>query len=139
MSYKHLRLLPGAHSGGKAASRVRNKTKCVFVAVLGVDPTRWAKRYGIEPFSHACSSCGQLLTTSIPIAFESLRGLLAPTCSCGDENTPYCFVRDPKIGDLFTAEEVRNSKIRVEKRKARRARRNQLRLCKPYISPQTGK
>src|SRR5664280_1112433 len=100
-----------------------------FLVVFGMDANRWATRYGIEPFSHACDSCGSLLTTTIPIAFETLRGLRAPQCQCGNENTPYCFVRDTKSGDLFTDEEVRNSKARAEKRKAARARRSSLRLC----------
>lgn len=101
-----------------------------FVSIPDMDPERWASRFGIEPISCACSVCGKTLTTSIPIAFESLRGLRAPICSCGNESTPYCFVRDPRVGDLFTDEEVRNSRARVARRIAARSRKRQLRLCR---------
>lgn len=73
-----------------------------FLLVRGQTPERWAERYGIEPFTHPCDVCGAALTTSIPFAANTLRGLLAPPCACGNLNTPYCVVRDPKVGDLFT-------------------------------------
>lgn len=97
--------------------------------VLGMDPIRWANRFSIEPFSHPCDSCGRLLTTTIPIVFETLRGLQAPRCECGNEHTPFCFVRDPRVGDLFTDEVAPNSKMRAVRRTLRRARRPVLRLC----------
>lgn len=72
-----------------------------FLIVHGADAARWAKRFGIEPFSHPCRRCGALLTTSVPFAYKTLRGLLAPSCACGNQGTPYCMVRDPRFGDLF--------------------------------------
>lgn len=73
-----------------------------FLVVLGADPVRWAARYGISPISAPCSECGAILDTDIPFAYETFRGLKAPTCSCGNKYTPYCLVKDPKYGDLFT-------------------------------------
>lgn len=61
-----------------------------FLSVYGVDPGRWAKRYGITPFTAKCGGCGRELTTSVPIFFRSWRGLAAPACECGNEDTPYC-------------------------------------------------
>lgn len=72
-----------------------------FMLIHGMSTKKWADRYGIEPFSHPCQECGEMRTTSIPFAFETLRGLIAPRCVCGHEGTPYCFVKDPKYGDLF--------------------------------------
>jgi hypothetical protein len=72
------------------------------LVIHGQDPEAWAERYGIEPFSYPCSDCGKDLTTTVPFALGELRGLFAPACSCGNEQTPYCVVRDPKHGDLFT-------------------------------------
>lgn len=34
-------------------------------------------------------------------AYQQLRGLKAPTCTCGNKYTPFCIVRDSKYGDLF--------------------------------------
>lgn len=79
-------------------------TRDHFLLVHGQDPDEWAQRYGIEPFTHPCSRCDAPLTTTIPFACGSLRGLLAPVCSCGNELTPYCVVRDPKHGDLLSGE-----------------------------------
>lgn len=64
-----------------------------FLRVHGADPVKWAKRYEIEPFTHACHLCGLLSTTSIPFASGPLRGLIAPDCECGHPNPPYCVVR----------------------------------------------
>lgn len=72
-----------------------------FLRVLGQDPQAWALRYGLEPFSHPCDSCGATMTTSIPFACGSLRGLLAPACACGNRYPPYCLVRAPGRGDLL--------------------------------------
>lgn len=72
-----------------------------FLLVLGMDPKKWAARFGIEPFTTPCDACGEALTTSIPFFFETLRGLVAPDCSCGNKNTPYCLVRAYGDGDLF--------------------------------------
>jgi hypothetical protein len=70
--------------------------------VHGVTGEAWAKRYGIVPFTRPCIGCGQPMTTSVPFAQGQLRGLVAPRCSCGNPNQPYCVVRDPKHGDLFS-------------------------------------
>lgn len=61
-----------------------------FFSVHGSNPVRWAKRNGLEPFTHPCSECGKELTTTVPIAFASWRGLSCPPCECGNENVPYC-------------------------------------------------
>lgn len=73
----------------------------LFLRILGVDAKRWAARYGIEPFAYPCRSCGTMLTTSVPFAYRTLRGLLAPPCQCGNTRTPYCVVRAPGHGDLL--------------------------------------
>lgn len=77
-----------------------------FLFVLGGDPKKWALRFGLEPFSASCDVCGTELTTSLPFAYESLRGLRAPECGCGNVRTPYCVVRDQGSGDLFKGKEV---------------------------------
>jgi hypothetical protein len=73
-----------------------------FLRVLGMDPKRWCDRFGIAPFSQPCDSCGRTMTTSIPFACGTLRGLLAPACVCGNQYPPYCIVRAPGHGDLLT-------------------------------------
>lgn len=73
-----------------------------FLRVLGADPVRWADRYGLLPFDAACDGCGSSVTTSVPFACGTLRGLLAPHCDCGNAFPPYCVVRDERYGDLFT-------------------------------------
>jgi len=75
-----------------------------FLIAHGVTAESWAARYDIEPFAHPCHDCGKPLTTSIPFAVGELRGLLAPACACGNTNTPYCLVRDPRFGDLLQKE-----------------------------------
>lgn len=77
-------------------------TRDHFLLVHGQDPDAWARRYDIEPFTHPCWRCGASLTTALPFASGSLRGLVAPACACGNTLTPYCIVRDPKHGDLFS-------------------------------------
>lgn len=61
-----------------------------FLSVHGVDPRKWAERHGITPFAAKCTVCGRELVTTVPIAFKSWRGLAAPKCECGNEDTPYC-------------------------------------------------
>lgn len=73
-----------------------------FLILYGVDPVRWARRWGLEPFTHPCSECGALLTTTLPFARDTLRGIIAPPCACGNTCTPYEVVRDPAHGDVFT-------------------------------------
>lgn len=72
--------------------------------VYGVTVEAWTKRYGVEPFSHPCSKCERMCTTTIPFAQGTFRGLASPPCECGNESTPYALVRDPAFGDLFTPE-----------------------------------
>lgn len=64
-----------------------------LLACHGVNPERWADRWGIEPFTAACQDCGATTITSVPFACGELRGLMAPPCeACGNEVTPYCVV-----------------------------------------------
>lgn len=72
-----------------------------FLKVLNADWLKWANQFGIEPLSSKCSQCDQPVYTTIPIAYMELRGLASPPCDCGNIDTPYCFVRDPKRGSLF--------------------------------------
>lgn len=88
--------------------------------VYGISAEAWARRYGIQPFSTPCQ-CGEILTTTLPFARGTLRGLQAPECKNGCHDSyskwkklgcpinhkgiinypPYAMVRDPKFGDLF--------------------------------------
>lgn len=81
----------------------------VRLYIYGITAEEWIRRYGMEPFSYPCYHCARILTTSIPFAQGTLRGLQAPVCECGDEKTPYVIVRDPKYGDLFTGSEIETS------------------------------
>jgi hypothetical protein len=72
-----------------------------FLFFYGIDTMLWVERYGMEPFHSKCSSCGAPTFTSIPFVTGEYRGLIAPKCGCGNEKTPYCFVRDPRFGDLI--------------------------------------
>lgn len=67
--------------------------RATFLLVLGADPERWARRYGIAPFTHPCAGCGASCTTSIPFAAGDHRGLIAPVCACGHPTPPYALVR----------------------------------------------
>lgn len=60
--------------------------------VSGTTPEEWAARWQLEPFTTACRRCKAPLTTSLPFAIGELRGLVAPQCSCGNPNPPYCVV-----------------------------------------------
>lgn len=62
------------------------------LVVYGITAEQWQKRYGVEPFSHPCSECGTMLTTSLPFVEDTIHGLEAPTCECGNVYTPFCFV-----------------------------------------------
>lgn len=73
--------------------------------VLGVTVQEWTRRYGVEPFTYPCSECGRPCTTSLPFVQGTLRGLQSPPCECGNDRTPFCLVRDPKYGDLFSGSE----------------------------------
>lgn len=75
--------------------------------VHGVTAEEWTARYGIDAFTWPCSECGRPLTTTIPFAQGTLRGLAAPTCVCGNERTPFGLVRDPAYGDLFDGDLTR--------------------------------
>ena len=73
-----------------------------LLTLHGVDPVRWSKRWGIEPFSHPCSGCGTARTTTVPVAQAKFRGLAAPACPCGEPaGIPCCVVATD--GDLFGA------------------------------------
>lgn len=65
--------------------------------IYGINPKRWASRFGIEPITAPCQNCGKLIETTLPLIFESFRGL-AIDCSCGS-HVPYCFVH--VTGNLF--------------------------------------
>ena len=95
-----------------------NRTR--FLLVLGADPVRWARRFDIVPFSHPCSRCGAELTTSVPFIYDDMRGLVAPTCACGNERTPYGMVR--AHGDILTSKATSGSKEPGGRRISRRAR-----------------
>jgi hypothetical protein len=74
-----------------------------FILVLGQCPIQWAQRYNLDPPSYPCENCGALRTPSIPFFKDQFRGLLSAPCKCGNlSRTPYCLVRDPKYGDLFS-------------------------------------
>ena len=72
-----------------------------FLIIHNVDYLKWSDRYKIEPLTHNCDRCQKPQTTTIPIAKGSLRGLKASPCECGNPNIIYCFVQDPKMGNLF--------------------------------------
>lgn len=77
-----------------AATKARGlPSRATFLRVLGADPVRWAKRYGIASFTHPCAGCGTPSTTSIPFAAGDHRGLIAPACACGHPTQPYALVR----------------------------------------------
>lgn len=73
-----------------------------FLRIHGVSLKAWSQRHDLEPYTRPCSECGAPLTTTVPFATGQMRGLLAPDCSCGNKNTPYCVVRDARYGDLFS-------------------------------------
>lgn len=68
-----------------------------FLRVYGADAKRWAARHGLAPFTAPCSRCGEQLHTSVPFAAGLLRGLIAPTCTCGNARTPYCVVLEGQL------------------------------------------
>jgi len=69
--------------------------------VLNQDPTEWARRYDIEPFSYPCYWCGRMKHCNIPFVRGTLRGLAAARCPCGSTEDTYCMVRDQRFGDLL--------------------------------------
>lgn len=68
-----------------------------FLLVIGGDPVRWAKRYGIEPFTHPCKTCGRPLTTDTPFRYGKHSGLIAAPCVCGDTAPPYALIIEENI------------------------------------------
>lgn len=73
-----------------------------FLLIHGQDPKKWAARYGIDPCEYPCDYCKKIQKTTIPFACGQFRGLIAERC-CDERQSPlYCFVRDPKYGDLFS-------------------------------------
>ncbi len=75
--------------------------KHILVA-SGVNPEKWARRFGLEPFTCPCQGCGSPRTTSVPFATKTLRGLVAPACKCGEKFNPYCAQAAPGTPDLLT-------------------------------------
>jgi hypothetical protein len=67
--------------------------------VYGINPKRWAVKFGIEPITAPCQNCGKVAETTLPIVMGPYRGL-AIDCPCGS-HVPYCFVA--ANGDLFHA------------------------------------
>ena len=73
-----------------------------WIFPVGETVESWAKRYGIEPLTCPCPRCGVDVTTTVPFAKKTLRGLVAPPCEkCGNTSTPYCMVRAAWAGDLL--------------------------------------
>lgn len=72
-----------------------------FLVVHGADPAEWALRYDIEPFSKTCRHCGREISTTLPIAQGTFRGLMAPPCPCGSRSKTYCLVRSTASEPLF--------------------------------------
>lgn len=70
-----------------------------FLVAHGVDASKWASRFGIDPASAPCYQCGVELHTTLPFAVGNMRGLMSPACECGFTGTPYCLVGAK--GDLF--------------------------------------
>lgn len=75
-----------------------------FLIIHGANPHSWADRFSLLPFSAPCDGCSRELTTTLPFVQGTLRGLIAPTCACGNEAPPFCVVRDERFGDLFTGQ-----------------------------------
>lgn len=77
-----------------AATKARGlPVRATFLLILNADPDRWAKRYGIAPFTQPCARCGAPSATSIPFAAGDNRGLIAPVCACKHPTPPYALVR----------------------------------------------
>ncbi len=90
-----------------------------FIRVLGADPEKWAKCYTLTPATVECYSCAAPRTTSIPFFAGQLRGLIAPTCPCGDDRGPYCVTHvepsesiDELLGKLFPAPKPRCKRMK---------------------------
>lgn len=92
-----------------------------FMRVLGADPAKWAKRWGIKPASAPCYTCDAERVTSIPFATGALRGLMAPVCPCGNDRGPYCVVDSQGrcIVDVLDTDEPKPRRKRAKKRKLR--------------------
>lgn len=81
-----------------------------FFTVHNADWLAWSERHGIDPITTECRSCGNVLTTNIPIATKELRGLKTPICDCGNANLPFCFVKCITLGEFFMDSVIENSK-----------------------------
>ncbi len=113
-----LRLKLGAVSGRR--SKVMGH-RDRFLRVMGIAPHTWASRYGLEIFSAPCPKCGRLLSTTVPFACGTLRGLMAPPCKCGCGDVPYEIAEADPRTDLFTGELAQAAKTRAAKQKRHRA------------------
>jgi hypothetical protein len=72
-----------------------------FLKILNTDVQKWCERHGIMPLESPCNECGVTLHTTIPVASREFRGLMADQCQCGNEDVPYCFVRESRAGGMF--------------------------------------
>lgn len=81
-----------------------------FLTVHNADWLAWSERHGIDPMTTECKICRGQLTTNIPIVTNDLRGLKAPQCECGNDDTPFCFVKHFDLGELFMDLVTENSK-----------------------------
>lgn len=86
-----------------------------------VDEETWKRRYGLEAFSTQCSGCKKMVRTTRPFAYKAWRGLVAPLCSCGCENPPYCLISTAGDGQnpfrLEKEPEQKKAKTAVKKRR----------------------
>ena len=54
---------------------MRQRTRrSLRLVVHGVTTEAWTRRHGVEPFSHPCSRCGLVLTTSLPFVDVDMWG-----------------------------------------------------------------
>ena len=48
-----------------------------------VTAEKWCETYGLTPETRPCKKCGKMITTLVPVAFGTWRGLQAPDHGCG--------------------------------------------------------
>ena len=61
-----------------------------MLSLVDVDVRAFMRRWGVEPFAAQCPDCLAPVSATIPYARGAQRGLVAPACPCGSEDTPYC-------------------------------------------------
>lgn len=77
-------------------SHIINKEVNMFLegyVMPQVSAEKWAQIYGLTIKDCKCSICKKELKTIIPFASKKERGLWAGKCDCGNENTPFVFIR----------------------------------------------